>query len=424
MMIVIILSISNQGNSISQIYPPPLTTADLRATQNQPYPPPMDLTPTPTWPPTPTPTPMPTLEPVRIIKGYGNFPRIYVVGPASDGKTASLYKVEGDTATQVHIFDHKVWDRTELEQSPDGNLLAVLSGYESGESSVDIYRLDDFSSTRIDVARGRSNKSDQLSEVEQITSVIWADKKHIVYSKVVWPGGEERAASEKNHTSLVFRNEAWLSNQDGSDQKLLVSAPFIKLLGISNTQKELYVTYYLPIYDGWNRQGFASLDIESGVFITTWPTEEQFKMIPYYDFQLGQWTDEKKYVLFAGPDPSDPANPTDSQSFIWRGNLNTRKLEKIWKVAHGKKDDQQSYDWPDRYICSEKNQNKCVYYANGGIWYVDLDSGNEKYLGEGPDHMLKMTSEYVITSGGQHYVFRMTDISGNIIGEICLEKEC
>jgi hypothetical protein len=127
-----------ETRGVSPVQTPVLTPIPLTTLPTET---PSTLTTSPIQTPTPSrfPTYLPTATPSladsvrlaagRVVRGYGNFPRLPVVMPGADGTTLVLYIVEGDQAVQLLSFEgsHIGADPILMNRlSPDGNYVAYL----------------------------------------------------------------------------------------------------------------------------------------------------------------------------------------------------------------------------------------------------------------------------------------------------------
>lgn len=214
-------------------------------------------------PPTPEPTPTTFLEVDRIVKGSGDFPGMYFVAPASDGMTAALYWVEGNTAHQVAIFyGHAVGNQVLARSLPDGSHLAVL------------FPPDRISDYYLEVVDLRSHEANTLmhlvgdlqpeiknSDYQAITSFVWADNQHILYSKVWMPGEDLEATSAPDKgVPLDVQGEIWTLNIQSKEQQRIISAPLYRLIGISDDGRTYFVSGLLERW--WRESGLANLRMD------------------------------------------------------------------------------------------------------------------------------------------------------------------
>lgn len=385
------------------------------------------FTPTPPTTSTPIPSPTstftPTIEADFKIQGYGDFPLVPVIARASDGKALALYIVEGNTATQRR-FEGTSWmdDHISIQTSPDNQHLAalLLRGWD-GTTTLEVMDLPDAESHIIAQGVGRLNPREKGSASESITSSSWLDPEHLMYSKVIWPGGTEADASRQANLPYPIRGEIWVSTLDGKVQQLLAAAPIYRGLGSSPDGKTLYVTRLIPGIEEWRMEGFSLLDIASGKLAYLWPSEKPEHGI-YYEFSMISLPNGAPRILFVdgktGVGTTVGIQPPD----IWMGDPETRQAKAIWTINHGVTFiTETTYYLPGQFLWSPSSENEFVYFLPGsGIWKVDLLNQTEQLLVEKGDSLWAWTPAGIIMSDNSAGVLQLVNEFGVVQGEITL----
>jgi hypothetical protein len=409
-----------------QAYPPPSLEVSPPPTVDTPSfftaAPPTTSTPFPS----PTSTFTPTIEEDFNVLGYGDFPLVPVIATASDGKTLALYMVEGNTATQRRVFEGTSWmdDHISIQTSPDNQHLAVLlqRGWD-GTTRLEVMDLPEAESHLIAQGAGDLNPSVKASAFELITSSGWLDHEHLIYSKVIWPGGAEADANRQANLPFPIRGEIWVSTPDGKVQQLLTAAPIYRGLGSSPDGKTLYVTRLMPGIEEWRMEGFSLLDIASGKLATLWPSEKALDN--YYNLSMISLPNGAPRILFVdgkqAPGLTVGIQPPD----IWMGNPETRQAKAIWTITHGvaynnKGTPDTDYYFPEEILWSPSSENEFVYSLLGDIWKVDLLNQTEQHLVEKSKRLWAWTPAGIIMSDNSTGVLQLVNEFGVVQGEIAL----
>ncbi|HDQ70686.1 MAG TPA: hypothetical protein ENN19_01165 [Chloroflexi bacterium] len=158
------------------------------------------------------------LSPKLVMQGTGDFPRLPVVAPGTDGATLALYLVEGDTATQLMTLEgtRAGSNRADARLSPDGRYVACLRT--EGEHMRPVLEVvDTQKAQRVIIAEGPKDVREKGAAWEELASVAWMDAEHILYSKVMWPSSEEWVAGWEKGTPPPVQGEVWMSSVDGKE---------------------------------------------------------------------------------------------------------------------------------------------------------------------------------------------------------------
>ena len=395
-------------------------------------------TPEDTNSPTSTPSPWPTFTPSLLptstftstiqedfkIKGYGNFPLFPVIATASDGKTLALYVVEGDTATQLRVFKGTSW-MVSVQTSPDNQHLASLLQKGDGSTILEITGISDAEGHPIARGVGDLNPAEKGSAFEFITSSVWLDNEHLLYSKVTFPSSAEWDSSQRANLPVPIQEKTWISTLDGEEQQLLTTAPIYRVLGGSSDGRTLYVTRLIPGHEDWRMEGFSLLNVESGTLANLWPVEEHAPA-HYYDIGMVILPDGTSRVFLVYLEQGPGTTVATSPPTIWIGNPDSRELEFSWVVNHGtsyKKGDytDTTYASPGAVLWSPHSMHEFIYSANGIIWKVDLLSQTEQRLVDtGVTDLQAWTPEGIIISNNSTGVLQLLDEFGGVQGEIKL----
>jgi hypothetical protein len=290
---------------------------------------------------------------------------VAVIAPAADGATKALYLVEGHTATQLATLDGTTVNsnRAEAQLSPDGRYVACLRTEGSGFHAL------------LEVVDTRQAQRTTLAEVkdvpakgaawEELTSVVWLDAQHILYSKVKWPSGGTFKGSQ---------GEIWLSSVDGKEQHLLATGSIYRVLGSASKGQTLYVTRLIPGWEEWRDEGFVRLDVASGEMENLWPQEEGGARGSSL-YKLVTLPSGAQRLLFLGPGKGMPT--------IWQADPEIKQAKAIWTVKHGETYTKGTtisgtlYATPDDFLWSPQSDHEFVYLAAGAVWRVDMETGQD-----------------------------------------------
>ncbi len=394
------------------LYPAPETRVPTQL-----YPPPGSGEPTPAitaGPPTPTPAPEVVLEENRVVTGSGEFPRMHFVAPASDGKTAALYLVEKNTATQVAIFRGRMMGEQVASQlSPDGKRLAVLFPHDQVlDSFLEVVDLENGNVTHLVEVVGDALPEVKNSDFQAITSFVWADDQHILYSKVTLPGGENLPNVAEDGGPLPIQGEIWQTNLDGTQQSLLVTAPVYRLLWISKDGSRYFVTGLIE--RDWKREDFYYLDAKSSVLESVWGSEGR---PGYYTYALSQATlpDGSLRLFIAYSDePIGHTTFKETPSF-WMIDPETGSKQIMW---NGDQHDQiEGVYFPENIFWSPTSTNKYIYKFDGQLWVKDFQIGEETKLGEHRGWVVGWHEEGILVK--DENLLQIIDLSGIPLGELC-----
>ncbi|MCX6049673.1 MAG: C39 family peptidase [Chloroflexi bacterium] len=203
------------------------------------------------------------------IKGTGDFPRFSLVYqlPASDQQW--LFLVEHDTATPLASLPECAGGVCGAEQrmSPDGQFIAVRT---SDGNIVNLHIISTKDGSLVNLERWVATEPNATS-VGAVTSFAWTDTNELLYARVLWPSrADQQAAFQANTPLPPIRGEVWRATTDGQKPALLAQGPINRVLGSSRDGKNLYVTTFVPGFEGWGSEAFAYVDLDSGKLENVW----------------------------------------------------------------------------------------------------------------------------------------------------------
>lgn len=366
-----------------------------------------------------TATPIPTPEEERVIKGWGNFPRLPVVAPASDGHTLALYLVEADTATQLVVFEetHVYNNLAVVQLSPGGRHIASMLLY---TITPTLELVDTQDPRRVVLYESAWDPSlgggkGEGAFVDQVTSFAWLDDEHVLYTTMKWIDWEECRDRQMAGESCAVPGEIWLTNLLGEKQLLLAGDRIHSVLGASRDGQQVYFTRYAPTWD-WGAQDewveLSALELDSGTVQFLWPQEGHSGR--YLSFKLIFLPDGTQRVLFTTFREQPPV--------VGMLDLQTGQVEMIWAC------DQVPYpdNTPAVFLPSPHSAHTFVYQTwgvRGQLWWVDTAASQARKLGEGCG-LLAWTAEGIVTDqeeeqqGLTGFYLKLLDETGEVQGEI------
>ncbi|MGE5842323.1 MAG: C39 family peptidase, partial [Deltaproteobacteria bacterium] len=317
--------------------------------------------------------------------GFSGLP--FVAPSVSDPQTLALYWVEGKNPIELLLLkEMTINDKVDYRLSPDGQTIALLLQKSSdGSSSVELVRRSDL--RRLPVAKGNN---------QQITSLVWVNDRQIAYTKVSWITRSQASQDVLRSVFKVARSplaageadlaptpesEVWLSNLDGTQQRLLVKAPLYRILSLAPDAQTLYATTLRPGAELWRVEEFAFVDTKTGAVEKPWAS--QFGAKWFYGFKLVDSPDHTpQVVFFEGEAPGRTV--LRKPPAIWIGDLNTRQAQKVWEVTHsfaGPKNTT-AYYLPSDFSWASDTWQEFVYVMNHQLWRVNLQEKVETEVRE------------------------------------------
>jgi len=353
-------------------------------------------------------------------QGSGNFPHMFVVAPIVDGKHLALYLVEGSIARQLLVYEDLNTDASiTCQPSADGKYAACLIRDSKGVASVEVVDGKDPQRTLIGTGIGSLSPNEKGGPSEEITSFAWLDQEHLLYSKITFPREFSRADRNWNIPLPPLKGEVWLSNLDGKDQRLLVTAPIYRLLGASPDVQTLYVTRLLPGREDWLMQGFSLLDIATGKLENLWPSEEK-STTSLYSFKMITLPDGAPRITFIGAGPPGTTSSV-KPPVVWIGDPETREAKPVWKMDHGEEytvngKTHKQYYFSGDILGSPDSASEFVYSMLGNAWKVNIEDGEEEKLGPVYGKLLVWAQEGIVSQSRN--VIHLLGTTGEELGEI------
>lgn len=338
------------------------------------YVPPLPSTPWPTALPEPTATPRPTLEEGRVVRGWGNFPRLAVVATAREDGTLALYIVQGDTATLLGGFEDETLSIyfIDVQLSPGGRYVACWTYAGDGSRAIELVDTQDrrrvvLHQSTLDATLPPDEKDPPYADWP--SSMAWLDEEHLLYIvQKRW----RYNGSTADYPSYAMPGELWETDLNGGKQQLLAADRLDQVLGVSPDGRRVY---FLRLGAEWVSAGprewynLYSLDLTSGVTATLWPQDNDPDR--YTGYTLLRLPDGSQRVLFMTLVPGDTvaAGPTA----IWALDPRSGTAEFLGTVTEG--GESAGMSWlatPGKYYWAVRNSHP----AGGGMvddsWWVSL----------------------------------------------------
>lgn len=365
-------------------------------------------------PPPTEPAPEIVLGENAILTGYGEFPRMHFIAPDSVGVPAALYQVDKDTATKVLIFNgDSETSRVTSKLSPDGKHIVVLF--------LDYLELIDIEDANVShlVEIDEDLQPDSGETGYQIiTSFLWIDERRVLYSKVTIPGHEVLWNMPEDEGPLPIQGEIWQIALDSMDQRLLMTAPIYRLLGVSEDRNTFFVS---GLVEGdWRLEDLYTLDAASGEMKSIWGAEAKPGRFPY-GLESATLPDGSLRLFIAYSDQSPGTTVFEEIPDLWMIDPQTGNRQVVWVGDQ--------HEWtkglylPQSIAWSSASMNEFLYKLGDQLWQVNIQSGEETFLGEFAGIIVSWLDEGILTwswrtNENNSEFLRLLDLAGNVLGEI------